>query len=380
MLQSKFRWFQERAIGGLSTIGPAAARANDEVLQFLMNEKGEFRRQAAYCLGRMNPEIDDGKFSIPDEFKESFNNGRRDGREAAKKVQPQPIQEKVAPSPPETKSSAQNSVRVEVFGVNRQRIKGARAVYSQRGSGDPLSKRILIEAESDDLGVFYLEHVPPGEGSLTVHAQGYEPSMIGMSGSLRIRTLEVELKEAPREQVKILDEAKKPVPGATVVVNEYRSTPLAPVKLITDEDGIFGFSVGDGFVSGTIVKDGFMQHRFVLDSKSKDKVIILHPPFRITGSVVDANSGEKIPRFEIKLGYLIGGRAEFFDDHDSAQSLGNFTDGAYEIKFTESFDKVPSFLDQRVLGVDAANYDRAVSRQFDDGEGDIEMNMELKKK
>jgi hypothetical protein len=277
-----------------------------------------------------------------------------------------------------------------VFGKNRQRIKGAKAVYSTRESGGPPFKGAVMEAESDDLGVLQLENVPPDKGSLTVYAEGYEPSLIGGFGGARRQApevdnsrrppMEVELKEAPLTQAKIVDTAKRPVVGASVIIDEYRTTPMAPVTLTTDEQGNFAFWVGHGFVSGLVAKDGFMTHRFVLDSKSKDKVMVLHAPFRITGSVVDVDSRAKIANFDIKLGYLIEGRPEFFDQHGGAKSLGKFTDGKFEIKFTESVDPIPGLSDHRIIGVEATGYERVVSRNFKEDEGDIRMDFKLKKK
>lgn len=389
MLKSKDRWFQERAIGALGAIGPAAASANDDLAQVISGGSEELRDSAAYSLGRINPEPENNEVSIPEKYQEWFDKGRRDGRVAAKRIDTPPSQANARQTVKEKKSPSANSLRVEVFGTNRQRVEGAKATYSVQQDSGPPFRRAVIDAVSDDLGIFQIENVPPDKGTLIVFAQGYEPSMIGgFGGTQRARPeadswqrppMTVDLKEVPLTEAKVVDSASRPVIGASVIIDEYRSAPMTNVTLSTDENGIFGFWVGHGFVSGLVAKDGFMTHRFVLDSKSKNKVIVLLPPFRITGSVVDADSGAKIPNFEIKLGYLIEGQAEFFDQHGGGKSLGKFTEGKYEIKFAESVDPFPGLLEHRILGAEAAGYERAVSRNFKENEGDIKIDLKLKK-
>lgn len=379
MLMSKDRGFPGKAIAALSAIGPAAASASDDLNQILSTGDENLRGQAAYALGRINPEPGEGKYSIPEKYKEMFDRGRRDARDAVQRTESVPNQTGEQQAAQETKPSERNSIRVEVFGTNRQRIKGAKATYSQRGTSKTQLERISMVAESDDLGILYLKNLPAGEGSLTVYAEGHEPSLMGGLGRLGLPTIEVELKEASPKQVTVVDNTGAPVTAATVTVDKYRSMPLAAVKLITDAEGKFEFCVGHGFVSGIIVKEGFMQHRFQLDSKSKDKTVTLHAPYHIVGTVVDADSGEKIPSFEIKRGFLISGKPEFFDDDSHANSLGKFSNGAYEIRVTESSDKIPGLFDHQVLGVDAPQYRRSVSPRFTEGNGDIELNFKLTK-
>ena len=99
---------------------------------------------------------------------------------------------------------------------------------------------IVATAWSDFDGTFTLSGVPAGEAVVTVHLADYAPRLFVIEADPEKPTaLDVVLSPAARLGGRVLDPDGKPVPGAHVLVVEWRGYRTLGLQAMTDADGRF---------------------------------------------------------------------------------------------------------------------------------------------
>ncbi len=373
-LTSEDRWERENAIGVIAKIGPSAKEAVPELLEVLNGKDIEHQRSAAFTLGILFALPDEKAPEIPEKYRDAFDRGRRSGRERLHaSTQANSTRNDTTPKQNVKSSNEGNSIVGDVFGPKP--FKGAVVSLSPRTYD---KKSIPFVTTTDDLGTFRFEGIPAGDYSLIAVVEGCEPVMHGVMLPSKLDRYRMEVKETPPTTFKVADAEGKPLKDVDLTIDSYRSGPISPVKLTTDASGSFSFPVGMGFVSGHATKEGLMVHRFSLSASVKEfSNITMRPPFRIRGQVTDAETGGKINSFEVRLGFFLDKDNVFFDEENSGEPT-TYSNGEFEITVRESATQLPGF-DKHIIAVDAPGYVRSLSRPYTHTEGDISLEINLKK-
>ncbi len=224
---------------------------------------------------------------------------------------------------------------------------------------------------TDKEGRFRFQNARPGEMILTVQAAGYAPELKKLAVQKGTVPLEFRLERGHILKGRVVDKAGNPVAGAFVAVSGWRGYRSFAWRVNTDAEGRFQWN--DAPVDEVLLdmgKEHYMSvRRYGMTASDKEHVITLPPELRITGRVVDQETGRPLPRFTIASGLDFGdGRPTYWD----RRRTKSFTDGRYEITFGEPY---PGHLAR----AEAEGYLPEVSRPFTDEEGEVVFDMAMKK-
>jgi peroxiredoxin len=106
-----------------------------------------------------------------------------------------------------------------------------------------------------------------------------------------------------------------------------------------------------------------------MSSEIDEHVIVMHPPLRVSGTVVDADSNEPIKNFKVLPGMKWEGRERAYWEQRRAIE---FTNGRYEHTFTRPYDG-------HLIRVEADGYMPGISRVFYSDEGNVVFDFALEK-
>lgn len=190
-------------------------------------------------------------------------------------------------------------------------IKDAVVIYGDDPYISWTSSKFLTDAE----GRYRLPALQPQPTNVTVLAPGFAPQL-----------RKVDLTQGPSEQdfrmvkgrptkVKFVDEAGKPVPNVRVYLKEWMGiksiqtdnnpnhakVPDVGIPLRSDQNGIWTWENApyESVNAMTGRQPGFINQTFEFAGGSAPLTIVLKAEHRITGKVVDAETGEPIPLFTV---------------------------------------------------------------------------------
>src|SRR5258706_2252777 len=161
-----------------------------------------------------------------------------------------------------------------------------------------------------------------------------------------------------------------------VATDTWRDNRALLVRLKTDADGRFTWNEAPAdAVLTDFLKQGFMDKRRVAIKAGDENVVTVAPPLKVTGAVVDADTGKPIEGgFTFTPGILFEGQTEVtWQAHE--RSAGNEADGTFEYLVTGSYP-------QHAIRVEASGgaYPPADSRVFKESEGEtISLVFKLKR-
>jgi hypothetical protein len=176
--------------------------------------------------------------------------------------------------------------------------------------------------------------------------------------------------------------AAKPVSGHVVMADEYPDVAVAQVKWRdkTRPDGrLIWTNAPSGVVMLMVNASGFT--RCVITparADGEEHLITLTPHTLVTGTVRDESSGALIPRFRVVPGFP--GREPWLGErrmHWINNQVRDFTDGAYDEDFDEPLCYGPDNPGY-VMKFEAAGYEPFVSRFFEEGEGEVHLDVSLR--
>jgi len=223
--------------------------------------------------------------------------------------------------------------------------------------------------QTDDAGWARLGGAKPGRTVVTVFAPGSEPVRRAVNVSADLEPVVFRLGPPHKIQGWVVDPSGTPVAEAQVVPTEWRGLHFSEFKLKTDSEGRFCWdSAPPDRVRFAVTKDGYQRADKQWLTPSKDgHVIELTPAVVVHGTVVDAQTGEPIPRFEVSRSFEIPGVKGRWG---SPRRL--FDGGRYEISFAMPADGYR-------LRIEADGYRPAVSRKFKPDEGRQVFDFRLQK-
>jgi len=224
---------------------------------------------------------------------------------------------------------------------------------------------------TDDEGRFRFANCPPGELVLTVQAKGHAPDLRRITVAPGLASVDFTLEPARRIRGRIVDPQGNPVAGAFVAADTWRGHRSIEFRVDTDQDGRFAWNdAPSDDVRFDIGKQGYMSVRGkILNASEDDATITMMKPLKVSGGVADDETGEPIAAFTVTPGIDWGsGRPPTWE----RQSARRQTDGRYEIAFSEPRDG-------HFVRIEADGYLPAVSRSFQDDEGDVSFDVRLKR-
>jgi peroxiredoxin len=224
---------------------------------------------------------------------------------------------------------------------------------------------------TDAEGGFEFGHARPGEMVLTVQAKGYAPKLKEISAYEGMEAVEFRLGPARTIRGQVLDLENKPIDGVWVTADTWRGYRSIRWRSETDSGGYFEWNEAPADeVLFDLVKEGYMSVRHIPMSCEIDEyVIVMYPPLRVSGTVVDADSNEPIKNFRVVQGIKWeGGEQVHWQQRGAIES----TNGRYEQTFTYPYDG-------HLIRVEAEGYMPGISRVFYSDEGDVVFDFALEK-
>ena len=222
---------------------------------------------------------------------------------------------------------------------------------------------------TDKEGRFTFDNTKPGTMVLTVQASGFAPELKELTVYKNIAPVELRLEPGRTIKGRVVDINGNPISEAFVSADTWRGHRSIDWRVRTDADGRFCWKdAPSDDVLFDIGQTGYMSVRGrAMSPSDSEYVIAIYPPLKVSGKVVDADTGESVKQFKIIPGIDWGtGQPVYFEQRNSR----NFLNGHFEVDFEYPY---PAHL----LRVEAEGYKPAISRHFKSEEGSVTVDFEL---
>ncbi len=252
----------------------------------------------------------------------------------------------------------------KVTDLDGKPIAGAQVLQGRDrwGSNYPSTK-------TDKDGNFTFKNAKASDVILTVQAKGYAPDVKEISGAGP-----VEFKLAPGKtiHVRITDPNGKPVSGASVVADTWRGCRAIQFRTTTDKDGNFYWKdAPEDEVLFDILKRGMGDlRRQKLKAGEETISLTMKPPTKVSGTVVDAATGNPVPDFKVIQGIGWDGQNTTSWQRGRDDVVGKDGKFSYELGYPYPF---------HAARIEADGYMPAVSRMFKSDEGEVKLEFKLEK-
>ena len=170
-----------------------------------------------------------------------------------------------------------------------------------RDSADPPKDRF---ASTDSSGRFKFVLMEAGQGLVAVAAKGFSPQSAGVTFEAGLKAVAFKLQPAKPLTGRVVGPDGKPIPGATVALAAWNDLPFPKWQTQTDANGSFSWdsAPADGALY-SVRKDGYVPEQRNLAPGEEDLTFVLKPAGLIVGEVVDAETREPIPEFQVIVGH-----------------------------------------------------------------------------
>jgi hypothetical protein len=234
--------------------------------------------------------------------------------------------------------------------------------------------------QTDAQGRFEFPHVRGPGIILTVQREGYAPELKEISVYEGMAPVEFRLGQPRTIRGKVIDTHDNPLPGVGVSAASWRNHRSIEWQSQTNENGYFEWKAAPtDEVQFDFYKQGYMSVRKMQMSPGIDEyVVMMYPPLKVGGTVVDADSNGPIRNFRLFAGIKseTGDSAYWGRSGDSVSwsrsDAKAFSNGRYEHTFDYPYDG-------HLLRVESQGYLPAVSRIFRNDEGNVLFDFRLRK-
>jgi beta-lactamase regulating signal transducer with metallopeptidase domain len=212
------------------------------------------------------------------------------------------------------------------------------------------------ETRTDNQGVYRFPNARPGPMVLTVQTVGYAPDLRDITVAKRMASVDFKLGVGNDLHGKVVDEDGLPVRKAWIAADTWRGHRSIDFRADTDADGRFTWlDAPKDEVLFDMGKQGFQSVRHKAIKAGDDEVVVTLPkPMKVSGSVVDAETGEPIKRFKVLTGAKWGAdQPPYFDQNRPLAGA----DGKYEVFFDETQYA-------RIVRIEAEGYIPATSPDY----------------
>lgn len=230
------------------------------------------------------------------------------------------------------------------------------------------------ETRSDAGGRFVLRHCRTDERAVLVAtADGHAPEVRQFRLNQDVKNLEVRLSAAKPLVVRVVDPQGRPLPGTRLFIQRWRDSNLVQWDAHTDADGraVWKEAPADT-VLYDISHEGYVQvPDQPLTATGQQQTVTLLPELKVSGTVVDDQSGKPVEHFRVLNGWTSSGRSPFWErDGNDGPILGR--EGQFQ--FTEDLAR-----DGYAVRIEADGYLPTESRVFHKEEGSVMFQFRLKK-
>ena len=205
---------------------------------------------------------------------------------------------------------------------------------------------------TDIEGRFRFAHAATGPMTLTVQAKGHAPEVRQIEVGAATPPVEFRLGPAAAIRGRVVDGQGKPVAGAWVVTDEWHGHRVLDLQTKTNADGTYLLDdAPPDLVKIQVAAAGFANSIENPAVAGEEAVITMSRPLKVSGRVLDAETGQPIPKVRIVMGQV--GQPYWYD-----RDAKTFRDGRYVWNSTWP---VP---DQRVYKAKAEGYVPAISPPY----------------
>jgi peroxiredoxin len=252
-----------------------------------------------------------------------------------------------------------------VFGSDGSTLAGAAVGMGFNRS----SPNCVPDQITDASGKFAYAAKPGTQVVLTVTAKGQAPQMAQFVMRDQPVDLPIHLSPGHHLSGRVVDESGNPVPHPEIYVDNWRGNHTLATWIYADDKGHFTWDdAPPDAVHATIAATGFMREGGIMTADGKEIVIALLRPLPVSGTVVDADTGEKIPTFRLTPGIVFDPSRPVYWQNASR----TFHDGEFQFAETEHASGY-------AVRVDADGYLPVASRVFKIDEKNVTLDMKLTK-
>jgi RNA polymerase sigma factor (sigma-70 family) len=157
--------------------------------------------------------------------------------------------------------------------------------------------------KTDSYGRFTLGMPPGAISALTARRPGFGPTMQTVRVGMEPQRVTLTLQPPHRLTGRLVDVAGRPIARATLSLQSWRGSSSLEQDITTDSDGRFLWKDAPGDeVRVQVYADGYLQKGNVSVVPDAPNKIVLTSPTTVKGTVVDAETGQPIPRFSLVHG------------------------------------------------------------------------------
>ena len=207
---------------------------------------------------------------------------------------------------------------------------------------DRVASNVLPEQETDADGRFTCAARVGETAAITVRATGYAPELKQFIVTQSPEPLVFDLQPGHLLTGCVLDQQGKPISDATVYMDTWRDARTLNTRLHTDADGRFTWTNAPAdAILADVYKDGYADNRHVPISAGGTNVIVLHGPTQVKGTVVDSETGQPVPAFQVVTGIDWGNGSPIYWQRrtNSAEEPLAGRDGKFETSLTYPYPK-----------------------------------------
>lgn len=198
-----------------------------------------------------------------------------------------------------------NSAGLEVGGV----------VADEKGNKVPNCSVTLTEdkngrfdvpnAKTDASGRFAVAVHEAGKEWFTFEAAGFAPQMVELdvnADSVK-RLVVVHLQPGKVFKARVVDEAGKPLPGVRMIADSWQEKRTLWFEGVTDAEGRLEWrGAPPDAVKWTLLGNACVVRDLPVNADGTEQTIVLRPALRVTGTVVDARTGQPVKLFQVMHG------------------------------------------------------------------------------
>jgi RNA polymerase sigma factor (sigma-70 family) len=190
-------------------------------------------------------------------------------------------------------------------------VSGAEVFYGKVFWSNGPFGNAIPPLKTDAQGKFTMGVMPGTISTLTAQSSGFGPTLQNIRVGPEPMRVNLRLQTAHVLRGRVVDLAGKPIPRASLNLSwngpdtSAASTGSDAIfhELIADADGRFAWSdAPETGIHAIAYAGGFVRKSNLLLASDVDQEIVLTPPTKISGTVVDSETGRPIPQFDLTLG------------------------------------------------------------------------------
>lgn len=254
-----------------------------------------------------------------------------------------------------------------VYGADGKPLRGARVALGADRFGSNSIPAIVTDAN----GAFSFAELPNRTLTITTTAKGCSPDLQTVVLGDKPLTLAIHLTPAHTLKGSVVDAAGKPLKNAYIWVDTWRDHRSLPTTIRSNAQGSFTWAQASAdTVYADVEVQGYARQNNVPLTAGELMKIVMQPPLTVSGTVVDADTGEPIAAFSLVHGIHFNDGQPLSWETQLKPDTG--ADGKFT--FTNRYP-YPGY----AVKIVANGYMPETSRVFSDSEHHVELQFKLHK-